>query len=158
MLPLVTIEGRVVADPELRFATSGVAVGRMRLVASKQKKNDAGEWVDDKTLWINCTMFKTLAENVAESIVKGDLVTVVGRLQTDEWTDKDSGEKRSQTVVIADSVAASLQFRTIKHGDQRAERSGGQGRQGGQGGQQAHDDPWATGPSGGSGFNDDPPF
>ena len=149
MLPLVTIEGRVVADPELRFSNSGVAVGKLRLVASSRKKNESGEWVDDKTLWLDTTMFKQLAENTVESVVKGDLVTVVGRLQTEEWTTQE-GEKRSKIALIADSVAVSLAFRTVKHGEGRSQRPSGQGAR-------PAEDPWATGPSGGNSA-DDPPF
>lgn len=148
MLPLVTLEGRLAADPELRFATSGLAVGRLRMVASSRKKNDAGEWVDDKTLWIDVTCFGRVAENVAESTEKGDLLTVVGRLQTEEWTN-DDGEKRSKIALVADSVACSLAFRTIPHGAGRAQRS-----EGSQAGRPA-DDPWASAPAG---ANDDPPF
>lgn len=143
-LPHVTIEGRMVADPELRFAPSGTAVAKFRLVASSRKKNDAGEWVDDRTLWINVTSFKQLAEHVAESLGKGDLVVCTGRLQTDEWT-TDSGEKRSQTALIADAVAASLQFRTIKHGEGQVSRSSGA---------PADADPWASG----GGQAEEPPF
>ena len=142
-LPVVTIEGRMVADPELRFAPSGIAVAKFRLVASSRKKNESGEWVDDRTLWINVTSFKQLAEHVAESLGKGDLVVCTGRLQTDEWT-TESGEKRSQTALVADTVGASLQFRTIKHGEGQVARSSGQ---------QAND-PWAA--TGGQA--EEPPF
>jgi single-strand DNA-binding protein len=145
VLPIVTVsEGRVVADPELRFASTGTAVGKFRVVANSRKKNEQGEWVDDKLLWINVTCFQQLAENVAESIRKGDLVSVTGRLQTDEWETQE-GEKRSQTVIIADQVAASLRFRTIRHSEGRVERS-----------QKADPDadPWATTPP----KDDEPPF
>lgn len=131
MLPQVTIDGRMVADPELRFAPSGVAVGKFRVVASSRKQVD-GEWVDDKTLWMQVTCFKKLAENVVDSLVKGDLVVVTGRISTDEWT-TDAGEKRSSVVMIADSVAPSLAFRTIPHSAGRAERSSG-----------GEADPWAS--------------
>lgn len=147
VLPIVTIpECRVVNDPELRFAPSGVAVGNFRIVASSRKQNDQGEWVDDKTLWLGVTCFKQLAENCAESLRKGDLVSVTGRLQTDEW-ESEGGEKRSRTVLIADEVAASLKFRTIRHGDSEVQRSSGGGT--------PEQDPWASSSTTGS---DDPPF
>jgi single-strand DNA-binding protein len=146
MLPIVTIpECRVVNDPELRFSPSGVAVGNFRIVASSRKQNDQGEWVDDRTLWLGVTCFKQLAENCAESLRKGDLVSVTGRLQTDEW-ESESGEKRSRTVIVADSVAASLRWRTIQHGAGQAQRSNAPDEA----------DPWQTAPSGGS--TDEPPF
>lgn len=122
MLPRVAVEGRLVADPELRFASTGTAVGSFRLVASDRRKNEAGEWEDADTLWLPVTCFKKLAENVIESVEKGDLVVVTGKLKTDEW-ETEHGEKRSRTVMIADTVSASLAFRTIPHGAGRAERS-----------------------------------
>jgi len=146
MLPVVTVaDARVVNDPELRFAASGVAVGSFRVVASSRKQNESGEWVDDKVLWLPVTCFKQLAENVAESLRKGDLVSVTGRLQTDEW-EKD-GQKQSRTVLIADNVAASLRFRTIRHGGEGASTRSS-----------APDaaDPWAAAPR--SGGDDEPPF
>src|SRR5262245_28111988 len=80
MLPRVTIEGRAVADSELRFSQSGTAVGRIRLVASDRRKNpESGEWEDGDQLWIDVTCFKQLAENVAAAVLKGDLGTVVGK-------------------------------------------------------------------------------
>lgn len=145
MLPIVTVpEARVVNDPELRFSPSGVAVGNFRIVCSSRKKNENDEWVDDKTLWLSVTCFKQLAENCAESLRKGDLVSVTGKLQTDEW-ESEGGEKRSRTVIIADGVAASLRFRTITHGAGQAERSTSP----------ATSDPWATG---GGPSSDEPPF
>jgi single-strand DNA-binding protein len=146
MLPLVTLEGRAVDDPELRFGPSGIAIAKVRVVASNRKKNDAGEWVDDKQLWIDTTCFRQLAENVAESVAKGDLITVVGRLQTESWENKE-GEKRSRISVLADSVAVNLQFRTVRHGEGRAERSSGGG---------GGSDPWSTQQQ--AGTDDEPPF
>jgi single-strand DNA-binding protein len=153
MLPLVTLEGRLAADPELRFSTSGLAIGSLRMVTSSRKKNDAGEWVDDKTLWIDVTCFGRVAENTIESTAKGDLLTVVGRLQTENWETKE-GEKRSKIALVADSIAASLAFRTIPHGAGKAERSSGKAPD------RPADDPWASQPASSTagGFSDDPPF
>lgn len=119
-LPRITLEGRVVADPELRFGQSGTAICRMRLVAGDRKKNDhTGEWEDGDSLWMDVTCFKQLAENVVESVVKGDLVIVTGKIRTEEWQDRDSGAKRSKVSMVADTVSASLQFRIIPHGEAR---------------------------------------
>jgi single-strand DNA-binding protein len=120
MLPRLPIEGRLAAEPELRFSQAGNAVARLRLVASDRKHNDAtGQWEDTDSLWIDVTAFGKLAENVCESVVKGDLVIVTGRLKTDEWQDKDSGQKRQKIVLIADAVGPSLAFRTTPHGASR---------------------------------------
>lgn len=109
MLPQVQAEVRAVTDTELRFSPSGVAVASFRAVANSRKKQDDGTWVDDKSCWLKVTAFKKLAENIAESVLKGQLVTVTGKLQTEEWEDKD-GQKRSTTVLIADTIGLSLAF------------------------------------------------
>lgn len=145
MLPQVTVEGRVVNDPELRFGPSGIAIGSFRLVASSRKKNEQDEWVDDRVLWLAVTCFRQLAENVAESLRKGDLVVVTGRLQTEEW-ETNEGEKRSRTELVANGVGASLQFRTIPHSEKRAERVAASDAP-------AENDPWAAPPAA-----DEPPF
>jgi single-strand DNA-binding protein len=112
MLPVVNVEGRLAADPELRFSASGTPVLSMRIVASSRKK-DGDQWVDDKTLWLSVTAFKKLAENVAESLGKGDLVIVQGKLQTEEWENRE-GEKRSEIRLIADTIGPSLAFRSAQ--------------------------------------------
>lgn len=122
MLPVVSIEGRVASDPELKFAASGTAVGRVRLVASSRKK-EGDQWVDDKTLWINVTCFKSLAENVAGSLKKGDLVIANGRIQTEEW--ETDGQKRSAIVMIADSIGPSLVFKSAEIKDTVSSGGGG---------------------------------
>jgi len=145
------MEGRMVADPELRFSTSGVAVGSFRLAANSRKKNDQGEWVDDRVLFLDVVCFKQLAENVAESLRKGDLVMVSGRLSTDQWEDQQTGEKRSKSSLAANSVGLSLAMRQIDRGAIRETT-----RQRSEGGQPPPD-PWAAGPVDRP-QSDEPPF
>lgn len=116
MLPRVAIDGRLAADPTLRFTQGGKAVASLRLVASDRRKNEqTGAWEDSRTLWIDATCFDKLAENVVESVQKGDLVVVTGRLVTEEWEDRNTGDKRSKIAMVADTVGASLQFRILPH-------------------------------------------
>lgn len=150
MLPSINGEFRLAADPELRFAPSGVAVCGMRLVASKRKQNEAGEWVDDKVFWVKGTCFRDVAEHAAESFEKGDLVIILGTIETEEWT-TEGGEKRSAPAILINEIGPSARFRTFAHGAGRTERSGG--------GSSRPADPWATG--GGEAAptnNDEPPF
>lgn len=141
-LPVVTMECRAVADPELRFSPSGVAVGSLRVVASSRKKGEDGQWTDDKTCFINVTCFKQYAENIVESVTKGDMLLVTGRLQEETWEDKDTQQKRSRHVIIADEVAIPMRFRTVKHGEGKVERA-------------ASNENWAGQPQNGG---DEPPF
>lgn len=109
-LPAVTGEFRVAMEPDLRFSPSGVAVGRLRCVASSRKKNEGtGEWEDDKTCWVNLLAFKDQAQNMVESFQKSDLVIVVGKLQTEDWEDSNGGKRTSVTIVV-DSIGPSTRW------------------------------------------------
>lgn len=119
-LPPVSGEFRLVADPELRFAPSGMAVGNLRLVSNSRKQVN-GEWVDDQVIWLDAVVFKQMAENVVESLSKGDLVVVIGRLKTEQW-EKD-GEKKSKNSLTVDFIGPSLTYATAKVS--KAERSSG---------------------------------
>lgn len=143
-LPTVTMQARVVDDPELRFAPSGVAVAKIRCVASSRRKNkDTDEWEDGDKFWIWVTCFKQMAENVAESVTKGQLINVVGKIKTDEWEDKD-GNKRSAPSMIADTIGPALDYDTAKV--TKVQRSGAGGAPA------AEQDPWAAPAA------DEPPF
>lgn len=102
----VTLTGRVVADPELRFSAKGVAVLKLRVVTSGRRKTDAG-WEDVDTTFWGVSAFKQLAENAAESLAKGDLVIVTGKAKSREWEDSD-GNKRSVIEVTADHIGPDL--------------------------------------------------
>ena len=58
--------------------------------------------------------FKTLAENIAESLGKGDRVFVHGTVTTEAWTDKQTGEKRTAQRVLAEIVGPSLRWATAR--------------------------------------------
>jgi single-strand DNA-binding protein len=137
-LPQITGEFRVVADPELKFAPSGMAIGTMRIVANSRKK-EGDEWVDDKVCWLRATAFKREAENLAESYQKSDLVIITGRLQTEEW-EKDGVKQQSYGILI-DHIGPSTKYNPAKV--ERTARSSGTGGGGGQQSAPATD-PWAT--------------
>jgi single-strand DNA-binding protein len=143
--PRVTIEGRLGADPELRFTPSGKAVASLRVATNDRRRNQTTqEWEDTDTTWWGVSVWDQMAENCVESLVKGDLVLVHGRIRDREWQDRD-GNKRTEKEVIADAVAPSLRFRVQRHG-QASERSpngpqrGAQGQP--QGAQGYGQDPW----------------
>jgi single-strand DNA-binding protein len=107
----ITLTGRVVSDPELKFSASGVAVLNLRVVTNGRRKTDAG-WEDVDTTFWSVSAFRQLAENCAESLVKGDLVLVTGKAKSREWTDKEGG-KRLSWEVTADHIGADLTRNTV---------------------------------------------
>lgn len=143
----LTIVGNLTADPELRFTPSGAAVANFT-VASTPRRFDkqTNEWVDDPTLFMRCSIWREAAENVAESLVKGARVIVVGRLTQRSYQTRE-GQDRTVIEMLVDEVGPSLKNASAKV--TRAQRSHGSGSGShndsrGFGGQQAEDDPWAT--------------
>ena len=102
-LPQISLAGNLVADCELRFTNQGKAICKARVAANDRRRNDAGEWVDAGTTFLDLTMFGAVAEAAAEVCLKGVKVVVTGRLQQSEWTDS-KGEKRVSFAVLVDSI------------------------------------------------------
>jgi single-strand DNA-binding protein len=139
--PTTMIVGNLTDDPELRFTPSGVAMAKFR-VASTPRTYDktSGAWRDGEALFMPCTAWRDLAENVAESLTRGARVIVSGRLRQSRWEDKETGEKRSMIQLDVDEIGPSLKFATASV--KKLSRSGGNGN-GGKGAAPA-DEPWAT--------------
>lgn len=171
-LPNVNGTARLIDDPQLRYGASGGAVVTVRLAFNSRKKDQNGQWVDDATCFLDGKAFGQAAENIVETLSRGLEAVVSGRLKTESWDDKQTGEKRSKLVLLIDSIGPSLRFATA-----RVEKTGGSGR-GRQDFQQARqqqtqqsaDDPWASGGGqqaggqagswggGSGGYSDEPPF
>jgi single-strand DNA-binding protein len=90
--------------------------------------------MEEQVSFFDVTCWRQLAENVAESLVKGTRVIVYGRLEQRSWETND-GERRSKVEIVADDVAPSLRWATaeITRNDFRgdADAGGGGGRSGG---------------------------
>mgnify|MGYP003612183361 CR=1 FL=1 len=99
----ITIHGTVGQDPELKFSASQMAILTFS-VADNYGKDDK-----KKTTWHNVVVFGKVAENVANSIAKGDTVLISGRLEQDEFTKKD-GTKGKSMKLVADEVGVSCRW------------------------------------------------
>jgi single-strand DNA-binding protein len=97
---VVVLIGRLVADPELRYTPSGVAVCTFRIAVDRRFKSESGEREAD---FIDIVAWRQQAEFVANYMSKGRLVGVQGRMQTRSWVQQD-GQKRWRTEVVADQV------------------------------------------------------
>ena len=125
----ITLTGTAGNDAELRFLPNGTAVANVSVaVTPREKKNE--QWVDGETAWYRVAAWREMAENVAESVRKGDRVTVVGRLKTRSF--EQNGATRMSLEVDADSVALDLRFRTAAAGPKpQRGQGGGQSQQSG---------------------------
>jgi single-strand DNA-binding protein len=124
----ITLVGNVTDDPELRFTPSGLPVANFTVAVNRRFKNSSGQWEDRLDGFFRCSCWRDMAENVAESIVKGQRVMVVGRLQEQRWEDQDGG-KRSRIEIQVDEVGPSLRWATAQV--QKSSRSAPQGGGGG---------------------------
>lgn len=160
--PQITLVGNLVADPELRFTPSGVAAASLRIaVTPRSRDNATGEWKDGETVWLNGTVWRQYAENVAESLTKGARVIVTGRLRQRSYETRE-GEKRSVYEIEIDDIGPALRYATAKvqktsRGGSTSDAASAPAPAAGAG----TSDPWGApgGDSwGGGGAVDEPPF
>ena len=101
MLNQIFIMGLLARDPDVRHTQSGVTVCSLTLAVDRDiKDKQTGE---RKTDWINVTAWRGTAELVSRYLHKGDRAVVVGRLEIQEWTDRE-GNKRTTPTVNAENV------------------------------------------------------
>ncbi|MCI9888359.1 single-stranded DNA-binding protein [Micrococcales bacterium 31B] len=120
---LITVVGNLTGDPELRFTQSGAAVASFT-VASTPRTFDrqSNEWKDGEALFLRCSVWREMAENVAESLTKGMRVVVQGNLKQRSWQDRD-GQNRTSVELDVVEVGPSLFRASAKV--TRNQRSGG---------------------------------
>jgi single-strand DNA-binding protein len=181
----ITVIGNLTNDPELRYTPSGSAVANFTIASTPRTfDKNKNEWVDGETLFLRASVWREMAENVAESLTKGTRVIVEGRLKSRSYETKE-GEKRTVIELEVDEIGPSLRYANAKvnrtqrnnqggggfgGGNQNGNRGNNQGgNQGGYGGgfgnqPAAQDDPWATpstanaGGGWGNGPDSEPPF
>jgi single-strand DNA-binding protein len=114
----VVLVGRLTADPELKWTTSGVAMANLRIAVNRVTKNDQNEYETD---FFNVTAWRRTAEFAQQYLTKGRLISVDGRLQTRSWVDQASGQKRTAFEIVADNIEGL---------DRKVDGSGGAGVEG----------------------------
>ena len=100
MVNRVVLVGRLAADPELKSTSGGVSFATFTICVDNRLKNSDGK---RDTLFINCTVFREQAENMAKSTRKGSKVAVDGSLNQRNFERKD-GSKGKEIEIIVDSV------------------------------------------------------
>ncbi len=147
---VITVVGNLTGDPELRFTPSGAAVANFTIASTPRAfDKQSNEWKDGDTLFLNCSIWRQAAENVAESLQKGMRVVAQGRLKQRSYETRE-GEKRTVVELEVEEVGPSLKYATAKVA--RVQRSGGGGGYSGGGNAGGGgDDPWASSPAQGGG-------
>lgn len=101
----VTFQGWVGNDVTHRDV-NGVTVANLR-VASTPRIKRKGQWMDGDTTWYSVSAWRSLADNIRDSVKKGDAVIVHGRLRSDAWTRED-GQVSNTLLVEASFVGHDL--------------------------------------------------
>src|SRR6266536_211084 len=108
----VTMVGNLTADPDLRYTASGAALARFTVASTPRLYDRQAEgYRDGDPLFLTCTAWRDLAENIAESLTKGARVVVTGRLRLSRWETPD-GQPRSAYGLDVDDLGPSLRFAT----------------------------------------------
>jgi len=99
----VILIGNLGKDPETRYLPSGDAVTNFSIATTEKWKNKNGEQ-QEHTEWHRISMFGKVAEIAGEYLKKGSPVYVEGRIRTRKWQDKESGQDKYSTEIVADRM------------------------------------------------------
>jgi single-strand DNA-binding protein len=96
----VILVGNVGKDPEIKYTPRGIPVGKFSLATHERFKDKNGEF-QERTEWHNIVAWQRLAEIVGEYVAKGSKVYIEGKLQTASWEDRQTGERKYRTKIVA---------------------------------------------------------
>ncbi|MEM9290639.1 MAG: single-stranded DNA-binding protein [Acidobacteriota bacterium] len=102
MVNKVILIGNLGRDPEVRTTTSGQTVASFSIATSRRWRDRDGNR-QEQTEWHNIVVWGRQAEIAGQYLTKGRQVFIEGRLQTRSWDDRQTGEKRYRTEIVADT-------------------------------------------------------
>jgi len=100
----VILVGNLGNDPETRQMPNGGAVTNLSIATTEQWTDKSSGQKQERTEWHRVTMFNRLAEVAAEYLRKGGQVYIEGSLRTDKYQDKQTGQDRWSTSIIAQNM------------------------------------------------------
>jgi len=99
----VILVGRLGKDPEVKSTPSGAMVAKFSIATDERYTDKSGQR-QERTEWHNIVAWSKLAEICGQYLRKGKLVYIEGSIRTDSWDDKESGQKRYRTEIIAQQM------------------------------------------------------
>ena len=99
----VILLGNLGRDPEVKFTPQGTPVAKFSIATSERYKDKEGNW-QERTEWHNIVLWQRLAEIAGEYLKKGSKVYIEGRLRTDSWDDRESGQKKYRTEIVGSDL------------------------------------------------------
>src|SRR5207244_4482326 len=99
----VILVGRLGKDPEIRSTPGGTSVAKFSIATDDRYTDKNGE-KQERTEWHNIVAWGKLAEICGQYLRKGKLIYIEGSIRTDSWDDKETGQKRYRTEIIANQM------------------------------------------------------
>ena len=121
MLNKAILMGRLTRDPELRYTQSNIPVVTFSIAVDRNYSNNGG---DRQTDFIDIVAWRRTAEFVSQWFTKGQMIVVVGSIQSRRWQDKN-GNNRTSIEVVADEVQFGESKRSRESGESSPNNNGG---------------------------------
>ena len=99
----VMLLGNITRDLEVRYTPKGTAVCDLGMAVNRIRTGDNGERIEEVT-YVDVTLWGRQAELAGQYLSKGPSVFIEGRLQLDQWEDKQTGKKRSRLRVVGENM------------------------------------------------------
>lgn len=110
----MTIVGNLTADPEKRTTGNGTSVCNLTVASTPRTYNkQSGKWEDGQALFMRCTAWRALADNIIATLSKGMRVIAQGRLSQQSYQAQD-GSKRTSLVLTLDAIGPDLSHATAQ--------------------------------------------
>ena len=122
----VILVGNLGKDPEMRYMPNGNAVANFSIATTESWKNKQTGEYENQTEWHNLTVFGKFGEMCGQYLKKGAKVYVEGKIKTEKWQDKTSGQDRFSTKIIVSELQM-MDARTEGQGS--GQYQGGQNQQ-----------------------------
>ena len=111
---MLTIVGNLTADPEVRTTGNNMSVANFTIASTPRSFNkNSKQWEDGQPLFMRCTAWRDLADNISHSLAKGMRVIAMGRLSQRSYQAKD-GQNRTVVELTVDSVGPDLSHATAQ--------------------------------------------
>jgi len=99
----VILAGNLTRDPELRYASNGLAIAKFGLAVNRKWKDSQTNEMKEEVTFIDIDAFGKQAETIGQYLKKGRPILIEGRLKLDQWEDKQTQQKRSRLGVVLES-------------------------------------------------------
>jgi len=100
----VILMGNLTRDPEVRYTPNQTAVTDLGLAVNRVWYDKVSQQKREEVTFVDVTLWGRQAEVAGEYLSKGRSVLIEGRLQLDQWEDRDTGKKRSKLKVVCENM------------------------------------------------------